>query len=63
MRVRPLLAAAFSIALCTVAQAQSGKIDNAPTRSADPSTVNTGTLVTPQAPFKCPTAATTCIAW
>jgi hypothetical protein len=55
MQARLLLAAAFSIALGTVAQAQSGNINNATNtvnniRQADPPTVSTGTVVTPQAP-------------
>ena len=55
MQARSLLAAAFSIALGTAAQAQSGNVNNATNtvnniRQADPPTVSTGTVVTPQAP-------------
>ena len=55
MHVRALLAAAFSIALAGVAQAQNGNINNATNtvnniRQADPPVVSTGTVVTPQPP-------------
>jgi hypothetical protein len=55
MHIRALLAAAFSIALGTVAHAQTGNINNATNtvnniRQADPPNVSTGTVVTPQPP-------------